>query len=184
MSTQSSSNKIAGKVASHVPGRIRFKLDRRNRSQKHLEDIKHKLEALPGINNVRLNADCGSVTVHYSHEHHSMGGILRFLEDLDVIVESIGHLPSVSDEVDAKSESGLSLGFIEAINDLNRRLHKATKLPIDLKVMLPLAFVGAGAWSIGKKGLMIESVPGWLFLWFAFDMFVKMHPVKHRSSEQ
>jgi len=49
-------------------------------------------------------------------------------------------------------------------------------IPIDLKLALPLVFVGAGRWSIGKKGLMIESALGWLFLWFSFDMLVKLHP--------
>jgi hypothetical protein len=46
-------------------------------------------------------------------------------------------------------------------------------------MVLPLAFVGARLWSIGRKGLMIESVSGWLFLWLAFDMFVKLHLSGH-----
>jgi len=76
-----------------------------------------------------------------------------------------------------------SQNFIFAIEDLNRRIQSATGLPIDLKLALPLTFVGAGAWSIARRGLMIEAVPGWLFLWFAFDMFVKLHPVKQVKSE-
>jgi hypothetical protein len=84
---------------------------------------------------------------------------------VDVIVESTVH-PEVAS----------STGFIAAIDDLNARIQAATGVPIDLKVLLPLTFVGAGIWSVGRKGLTIESVPGWLFLWFAFDMFVKMHP--------
>jgi hypothetical protein len=67
-------------------------------------------------------------------------------------------------------------GFLAAIDDLNQRISAATGLPINLKLALPLAFVGAVLWSIGRKGLMIEMVPGWLFLWLAFDMFVKLHP--------
>ena len=54
--------------------------------------------------------------------------------------------------------------------------YEAVGIPIDLKLALPLVFVGAGLWSIGKKGLMIESALGWLFLWFSFDMLVKLHP--------
>jgi hypothetical protein len=48
-------------------------------------------------------------------------------------------------------------------------------LPIDLKRVLPLNFAGAGIWSTVRKGLMAETVPGWLFFWFAFDMFVKLY---------
>ena len=103
-----------------------------------------------------------------------MSGILGFLEDLDVIVDSIGHLPSIGENGDA-DHGGETPEFISAVNDLNQRIRRATGLPVDLKLALPLAFVGAGVWSIGKKGLMIESVPGLLFLWLAFDMFVKLH---------
>jgi hypothetical protein len=59
---------------------------------------------------------------------------------------------------------------------LNQRIYSATGIPVNLKQILPLSFVGAGIWSIAKKGLMVEAVPGWLFLWLAFDMFVKLHP--------
>jgi hypothetical protein len=65
---------------------------------------------------------------------------------------------------------------VEALNDLNRRICGATGVPVNLKILLPLVFAGAGLWSISRRGLMIEAVPGWLFLWFAFDMFVKLHP--------
>jgi len=110
-----------------------------------------------------------------------MAGILGFLEDLDVVVESIAHLPTTGENGDSSEAGGHSAGFIAAINDLNQRIRQTTGLPIDLKLILPLAFVGAGIWSIGRKGLMIESVPGWLFLWFAFDMFVKLHPIERRQ---
>lgn len=161
-------------VASHIPGRIRFKLHSQNRDKETMEGIKRNLEAREGIHDVRLNPACGSVTVNYDHNCHSMSGILSFLEDLDVIIDSIGHLPSIGENEDTE-HSNRAPEFIAALNDLNRRLRKATGLPVDLKLVLPLAFVGAGIWSIGKKGLMIESVPGLLFLWLAFDMFVKLH---------
>jgi hypothetical protein len=161
-------------VASHVLGRIRFKLHSQNRDKATMEGIKRNLEAREGIHDVRLNPTCGSVTVNYDHNCHSMSGILSFLEELDVIIESIGHLPSIGENGDT-DHSGGAPEFIAAVNDLNRRFQKVTGLPVDLKLVLPLAFVGAGIWSIGKKGLMIESVPGLLFLWLAFDMLVKLH---------
>jgi hypothetical protein len=104
-----------------------------------------------------------------------MAGILRFLEDLDVVVDSIAHLPSLDNGTAVTESPGTAPAFITAINDLNQRLRKTTGLPIDLKQLLPLAFAGAGFWSIARRGLMIESVPGWLLLWFAFDIFVKLH---------
>jgi hypothetical protein len=139
-------------VASHVPGRIRFKLHSQNRDKETMEGIRRNLEAQEGIDDVRLNPACGSVTVHYDHGRHSMAGILGFLEDLDVIVDSVGHLPGIG-ENEGADHGGEAPEFISAVNDLNRRIRSSTGLPVDLKLALPLVFAGAGDWSIGKKAL-------------------------------
>jgi hypothetical protein len=177
MSDTKPNKKKSAVMASHIPGRIRFKLHSQNRDRETMEGIKRNLEAREGIHDVRLNPACGSVTVHYDHDRHSMLSILGFLEDLDVIIESIGHLPSIGENEHA-DHNREAPEFIAAVNDLNGRLRKATGLSIDLKLVFPLAFVGAGIWSIGRKGLMVESVPGLLFLWLAFDMFVKLHSAR------
>ena len=169
----STSKKKAAVVASHVPGRLRLRLHAQHRDQKKMEQIRQHLVAQEGIHDVRLNPISGSVTVQYDHSRHTMSGILGFLEDLDVVVDSIGHLPSIGEG--SVSNGGEAPAFIAAVNDLNQRIRGITGLPVDLKLLLPLTFVGAGAWSIARKGLMIESVPGWLFLWFAFDIFVKLY---------
>jgi hypothetical protein len=163
------------KVASHVPGRLRLKLHPQGRDRAAMDNLQTQLQSLPGIDNVRLNPAAGSLTVHYDRTHHSMAGILRFLEDLDVVVDSIAHLPSLDNGTEGNRNGGPQPEFITAINALNQRLRNTTGLPIDLKQLLPLAFAGAGLWSIARRGLMIDRVPGWLLLWFAFDIFVKLH---------
>ncbi len=183
MGNENTINRSRARVASHVPGRIRLKLHPQSRDQESMERIHLKLKSLEGVHDVRLNPACGSLTVHYDHERHSMAGILGFLEDLDVVVDSIGHLPNIGENGDAAHGEGQSPEFLTAINDLNRRIRQTTGLPVNLKLLLPLAFVGAGIWSVGKKGLMIESMPGWLFLWLAFDMFVKLHPARHNQPQ-
>ena len=163
-------------MASLTPGRLRIKLHPTSRDPQTMNGIKRGLESHEGVHEVRVNPASGSVTVNYDHRRHSTAGILGFLEDLDVVMESLGHMPTIENH---ESEGGDRLeteGFLAAIDDLNQRISAATGIPINLKLALPLAFVGAGLWSIGRKGLMIESVPGWLFLWLAFDMFVKLHP--------
>lgn len=171
MNTEKSSTRHAASLASLVPGRLRLKLHRHHRDATMMDRIKSNLSSRDGVNEVRVNPANGSVTVHYDKTRHRAAGILGWLEDLDVVVESIGHLPSV----DGEAGSGAA-GFLSALEDLNRRLRAVTGVPVDVKLILPLAFVGAGAWSIFRRGWMIEAVPGWLFLWFAFDMLVKLHP--------
>jgi copper chaperone CopZ len=163
-------------MASLAPGRLRIKLHPTSRDPQMMHGIKRSLESHEGIHGVTVNPASGSVTVKYDHGYHSTAGILGLLEDLDVVVESIGHMPTLEDHEIEGGDRLETEGFLAAVDDLNQRIYEATGIPINLKMALPLAFVGAGLWSIGKKGLMIESVPGWLFLWLAFDMFVKLHP--------
>lgn len=165
-----------GRIASLVPGRLRVKLHRESRAPQVMERIKDNLQSKEGIEGVKVNPSTGSISVQYDHAHLSTSGILGLLEDLDVVIESTIPAPEVEESGAIGRGYAQSEGFIAAINDLNRRIYAASGVPIDLKIVLPLTFAGAGIWSIAKKGLMIESVPGWLFLWFAFDMFVKLHP--------
>jgi hypothetical protein len=163
-------------IASLVPGRVRIRLHPCSRTPEVMKRIKQALESRDGIHEVRTNRANGSVTVRYDHRLHSTSGILRLLEDLDVVLESVGHLPEIGETGEGNSEYEKSADLLAAIDDLNSRISAATGIPVDLKLVLPLVFVGAGIWSIGKKGLLIETVPGWLFFWFAFDMLVKLHP--------
>lgn len=151
------------RLESLVPGRVRLKMHPRSRALDSLLEVQRRLAPQDGIQEVSVNPATGSVVVKYDDERHSAAGMLSLLEDLDVVVEST-------------VQGSVGPDFISAINDLNARIQAATGIPIDLKLALPLTFVAAGIWSISKKGLMVESVPGWFLLWLAFDMFVKLHP--------
>ncbi len=131
-----------------------------------MKRIKADLEARQGVGGVNVNPVNGSITVHYDPAQHSTAGILGLLEDVDVLVDSLTDIPGLDGDTPTVGE---------AMGDLNARLARFG-LPIDLRVLLPLAFVGAGAWSIARNGLMLEKVPGWLLLWLGFDLFVKTHP--------
>ena len=172
MNDAPSAHRHSARIASLVPGRLRIKLRHGgDESAGLLHRLKSRLEAREGVHEVRVNPSIASLTLHYDHRRHGTAGVLGLLEDVDVMVESIGHLPSVRAGEDASNGS-----FIAAAEDLNRRLHRWTGLPLDVKLLLPILFLAAGLWSTARKGLMVEAVPGWLFLWFAFDMFVKLHP--------
>lgn len=168
-----------GLIKSHVPGRIRFKLHSRSRNRETMEDIQHRLQTMAGIHTVRQNSACGSMTVQYDHARHTMGGILKILEDVDVMVESIGHLPEIGESIQSQGQPAPNI--LNAINDLNQHFSKSTGLPVDLKILLPLSFLTAGIWSVTRRGLMLESVPSWVFLWLSFDLFVKLHPPSPRQ---
>ena len=167
---------MRGQISSQVPGRIRFKLQPDSRNPDAMKRIKDGLKTQQGVHGVRVNGANGSVTVQYDHRQHSPSGILGLLKDLDVVLETVRHLPEFEGPEQGNGEQGKSGDFLAAVDDLNARITAATGIPLNLKVVLPLSFVSAGIWSIAKSGLAIGTVPGWLFFWFAFDVFVKLHP--------
>jgi cation transport ATPase len=148
-----------------------------------MNGVKERLDSREGVHHVRLNNATGSITVRYDHDRHSTQSVLGLLEDLDTVFQSLGHEAEMASPEGEVGEAFASAGFVEALNDLNRRIYGTTGIPVNLKILMPLLFAGAGLWSISRRGLMIEAVPGWLFLWFAFDMFVKLHPSENAQTD-
>jgi hypothetical protein len=170
------------RVASAVPGRLRIKLHPSKRNPALMKGVKQSLVSREGVHDVRVNDATGSITIHYDQARHSKENVLKLLEDVDTVFHCLGHEADFGSLEGGVDDAIGSAGFLESLNDLNRRIYVMTGIPLDLKTIMPLAFAGAGLWSISKRGLMIEAVPGWLFLWLAFDMFVKMHPSERATS--
>ncbi|MGA3175389.1 MAG: HMA2 domain-containing protein [Syntrophorhabdales bacterium] len=159
------------RVASHVPGRIRVRLEPLARRSHTMKRIKDHLEAQDGVSDVGLNPTTGSVIVRYDRSKIHESGIIKALDDIHVLASYVsGAKPAGSGP-----GNGAARTLMEAVDDLNRRL-KIGGLGIDLRNALPLAFLGAGIWSIAKAGLGLEKIPPFLFLWLALDTFVKLHP--------
>ncbi len=139
-----------------------------------MRQIKEKLEARPGIHDVSINEMTGSVKVSYDRGRHNMEGIVHVMEDLDVILSD--YVPGIGPAGGVLGGGGGGVSALpEALEDLNKRLSAAIHVSLDLKTVLPLGFLAAGLWSIARNGFMMARVPGWVFLWLAFDTYVKLH---------
>jgi heavy-metal-associated domain-containing protein len=161
-------------VASHVPGRMRVKLGPASRAPHVLDGIRSHLKSHAGIHQVTVDPPSGSVTVHYDPQRHEEPGLLAIFEDCYCVFQTLESAPE-------SSSSAPSAGFVTAVEDLSAKLSAATGVRVDLKLVLPLSLLGAGIWSIARRGLMLESVPGLVFVWLALDSFVKLHPAPARE---
>jgi len=165
------------RVASDIPGRLRVKLGPQSRAPDVLDGIRRRAKSHAGIHHVTVDTTSGSVTVHYDPQHHETRGVLGIFEDCRCIFENL-------ESMTESPSSATSPGFLAAVEDLNARLSAATRVPVDLKLLLPLTLLGAGVWSIARRGLMVESVPGLVFVWLAVDSFVKLHPTPATSGPE
>lgn len=162
------------RTASSARGRLRIRLDRGSRSAHLLDQVKQHLEAQPGVDDVDTNPGTGSVTIRFDHTKQNKAELFRFLGDLDVVMDEALNASDAGEAEVGGSANGKRLGT--AIDDFDAWITQKTSVRVDLRKWVPLGLVGAGVWSIARQGPMIESVPGWVFLWLALDVFVKLHP--------
>jgi hypothetical protein len=139
-----------------------------------LHHLQHDLQHRPGISGVSVNQDAGSLTVHYDAQRYPDSSLLDIRKDLDIILGAVLDVPHLAAVDSAPSQAAKT--FINALEDLDHRISALTGRTLNLRVLVPLGLVGVGVWQLFKNGLMLDSIPGWLLVWFAFDAFVELYP--------
>jgi hypothetical protein len=165
-------------VASHTPGRVRVRVHHPHRHPQLLNDVRERLEKTPGVDQVEVNPDSGSVLVHYDHHASSMGDILGTLRDVGMIMGTVGgadELPEAEGGDEGGGHSTTAMSLVDTIDDLDRRLSKMTGRTVDLKLLFPLALGALGVQSAVRNGIGLSEVPAYVLIWYAFDSFWKFH---------
>jgi len=179
-------HKAHARVASHTPGRLRVRVHRSHRDPNALQAVAAQLEDQPGIQHVEVNADSGSVLVHYDHEKRSMDDVVGCLQDVGMLIGSV--LEAGGDElpdVGGGGENGHSTtaaGLVGTMGDLDRRLSEMTGRKVDLKLLFPVALGAIGVRAAIANGIGFAEVPAYILIWYAFDAFWKFHQKPHAGS--
>jgi Heavy metal associated domain 2 len=163
-------------IASHIPGRLRVRLDRASRQPQVLHGLKEELAGCPGVHEVAVNPGAGSLTIQYDAHRYPGTGIFGVLEDLDMLVAAVTGAPRLEGPAEGRGPSQAALTVVEALDDLDRRLFGLTGHTLNLRVLFPFGLAGLGVGLTLTNGLGLKMIPGWLPLWLAFDAFVKLHP--------
>src|SRR5215510_468336 len=163
-------------VASHIPGRLRVRLRKDSRHTPVLHHLQHELTKRPGVGEVRVNQAAGSLTVHYDAQHYPGSSLYDVLQDLDVIIGTVLDTPYLAEPTVGPGQSQAAMSLATALDDLDHRISAVTGRKLNLRALFPLSLAGIGIRQILKNGLMLDTAPGWLLLWLAFDAFVKLHP--------
>jgi hypothetical protein len=161
-------------VASAMPGRLRIKLDRGHRRNGALDQVHEGLEGRVGIQAVASNPMTGSVLVRYDRDALDHDGVLAMLRDAGIVVGGVAR--SVLGGDADFGQSIVSTNILDALNDLDRRLSRATNGLIDVKLLFPVMLGTLAIRQIAINGLGLGTVPGYVLLWYTFDSFYKLHP--------
>jgi hypothetical protein len=180
-------HKHRAKVAHHVPGRMRLKVDAAKGNDTLLEEIRQTLVTVPGIHDIQINAATGSVTVHYSVDAHP-----ELHTSIDQHQEhfSTAHVPPVTKLDDMTKMIGEEAEFLadhshtaRVVVDFCKKLDSGVKSmtgnAVDLKVLVPLGLAAVTFVEIGATA----ATPVWVTIGlFSLNHFVELQA--HQAAER
>jgi hypothetical protein len=170
-------------IAHQVPGRIRMKVPSAKGNPEQLEEYKQALSLIPGIEQVEVNPDTGSIVLkydpdphddfhagfhHHCNQHHGHG--------------SAHHRPP-SNEIDALAaniereaeflaeHSEAARAVVDFCKRADREIKLATGNVLDLKMVLAIGVVGVTVFEVGATA----ATPVWVTLsLFGLNHFIEM----------
>jgi hypothetical protein len=169
------------KIAHQVPGRVRMKIPSGKGNPELLEQMKQTLGSLPGVEEVIINPDTGSVVLHYDtdmhdefhgHMEHHTGG---------------HHRPAPTNEIDALANkiqqeaeflaenSHTARVIVDFFKQVDQQIKTGSHNTIDLKIVLA---VGIASFTIMEVGANAATP-----VWVTLAMFGLNHLIEANTHE-
>jgi cation transport ATPase len=173
--------KVKLQIAHQVPGRIRMKIPSAKGNPELLEEIQKTFSAIPGIEQVVVNPDTGSVILRYDTDQHDdfhAGFSHRYQHHA-------GHQPHKppSNEIDALAtkieeeanflaeHSQAAKAVVDFCRHWDHEIKNASGNMFDLKMVLCVGIVGFMIFEVGAAA----ATPVWVTLsLFGLNHFVEM----------
>jgi hypothetical protein len=170
------------KVAHHVPGRLRVKIEAAHDNPALLESLKQVFTGVPGIDAVITKPNSGSLVLHYDPRLEAEMEA-RFASHgsghLDVRRERPGdEIDELASQLEAEAEflasrSQWAHAAVEFFKQFDRQIRAATDNAIDLKIVLALGLAVVTFLGVGAEA----ATPMWITLvLFALNHFIEQHP--------
>ena len=177
--------KVKLQIAHQVPGRIRMKIPSAKGDPVLLEEIQKTFSAIPGIEQVVVNPQTGSVVLRYDADQHDefhAGFAHRFNEHQAGPTQQPRHRPpsneidalasKIADEAEFLAEhSDAAKAVVDFCRHCDREIKVATGNMLDLKMVLCVGLVGFMIFEVGAAA----ATPVWVTLTlFGLNHFVEM----------
>ena len=168
--------KLRLNIAHQVPGRIRLKIPSAKGNQELLRQIGETFGAIPGIEQVTVNATTGSVVLHYDADRHDeFHGHSRAMHDIRrppaTEIDKIAQ--GIEDEAEYLARHSKSArAVVDCFKHLDTEIKRVTDNNIDLKILLALGIIGITVFEVGATA----ATPVWVTLsLFALNHFIELH---------
>lgn len=175
-------HKHAQGVAHHLPHRTRLRIPASHRDAATIRSIHESLTELPEVHTVETNERTGSVLIHHMHNEDILPIIGKAIEG--VAVDLFDALLEVEEESESLSVSIIGHVIRSTISRANARMIGYTGNSLDLKMLLPITFLGLGLLQAGRNERWWLQTPTYVLFYWAYDSYMKFHgPSAHNVAE-
>ncbi len=180
--------KASAGVKHHLPHRTRLKVPRHHRDEETLNAVKNQLEDIPGVKSVQVNIRTGSVVV----DHDERDDTVELMgEAIQNIAEDLFNELLLVEEVELPGLSIVAHLIRKSLAKADNKVAEETSNVIELKIIVPLLFFGAGVVKSVQIGSWWSEVPSWVLFYFAYDSYTKFrgvgfaetHPLRDTASD-
>jgi hypothetical protein len=174
-------------IAHQVPGRVRMKIPAGKGNPELLEQMKLTLVTIPGIEEVIINPDTGSVVLHYDTDQHD-----EFHGHLEHHTGG-HHRPAPTNEIDALANkiqqeaeflaenSHAARVIVDFFKQVDQQIKTGSHNTIDLKIVLA---VGIASFTIMEVGAN-AATPVWVTLaMFGLNHLIEANTPKDKEDEE
>lgn len=157
----------------HLPDRTRYRVAHKHRDEAAVKRIRDSVLAVPGVRTVEINNRTGSVLVHHEAKPEVVDHLSAAFADIgDDIFEEI-----LETGIDEFVPGGSIIAHLikDRFGGFNSFIAQLTNNMIDLKMLLPICFLGAGFYQASRNRDWFGQVPAWVLFYYAYDSYLKFH---------
>jgi hypothetical protein len=161
----------AVKVVHRLPHRTRIKMPPVHRTPGKMEKMGDRLRQIDGVHGVEVDHRTGSILLKHNEDPGIIESLMASLEEAGDLFLSV-----MMEEEGPESELSFVSKFLkDSLGTANANVSRSTRGFIDLRMLVPIGFLGTALWKMRKtEGFMFE-VPPYVLLWYAWDSYMKLH---------
>jgi cation transport ATPase len=176
------------KIAHQVPGRIRMKIPSAKGNLQQLEDYKQTLSQIPGIEQVDVNPQTGSIVLKYDPDRHE-DFHAGFHDHCTRHHDHPAHRPPTN-EIDALASkieqeaeylaehSHVARVLVDFCKNTDNQIKVSSSNMLDLKMLLAIGVVGFTVLEVGATA----ATPVWVTLaLFGMNHFIEMQEERFKG---
>ena len=159
-------------IAHHLPHRTRIRLPRSHRDPATMKRMTESLSKVTSIKDVQINDRTGSMVVYHEEDTEILEHIDGALGDVaGEVLEAILQ----AEEIEFPGLSIIGVLISSFMGKADNKIASATNNVVDLKMLMPLAFLGAGFFQASRNAAWLSQVPAWVLFYFAYDSYTRFH---------